>query len=105
MWPAVLELAFTGKGLLESWDCQSSNSAIIVPYLKDNPSIEASADTFSGWPKNTYKIIYGKVTFDKLIPDLTEEELIKLLTTGKPTTLILHTKEDTKGAAEAYDNQ
>jgi hypothetical protein len=40
------------------------------------------------------------------IPDLTEERLVELLTTGKPTALTLYSREALGSMANpAYDNQ
>ncbi|KAG7528991.1 hypothetical protein FFLO_05849 [Filobasidium floriforme] len=73
MWPAVLELA-------------------MMAYAKDQPASGMTTDLNGGVPSKAYEVIYGKTSFIESIPDLTEERLVELLTTGKPTTLSLLSK-------------
>lgn len=63
-------------------------------------------DLNGGFPNKAYGAIYGKTSFMEWIPNLTEERLVELLTTGKPTALTLYSKEILGQMANpAYDNQ
>jgi hypothetical protein len=74
-------------------------------FATDNPDAGISKDLGSGFPEPAYKAIYGKTGFSEDIEGLTEERLIELLSTGKPTTVILWAKEHMGSATEEYDNQ
>lgn len=65
-----------------------------------------TTDLNGGIPSKAYEVIYGKTSFIESIPDLTEERLVELLTTGKPTALSLLSKVTLGSQANpAYDNQ
>jgi hypothetical protein len=59
-----------------------------------------TTDLNGGVPSKAYEVIYGKTSFIEPIPDLTEERLVELLTTGKPTALSLLSKEPASHSAD-----
>jgi hypothetical protein len=63
-------------------------------------------DLNGGRTNQAFEAIYGRTSFLEWIPNLTEERLVELLTTGKPTALSLYSKEVLGSMANpAYDNQ
>jgi hypothetical protein len=107
MWPAVLELAMMGKwARYISYKLHAHTQSCGSAYAKDQPASGMTTDLNGGIPSKAYEVIYGKTSFIESIPDLTEERLVELLTTGKPTALSLLSKVTLGSRANpAYDNQ
>jgi hypothetical protein len=77
-----------------------------VEYAKDTPAAGVATDLNGGLAVKAYEAIYGKAGFSEWIPNLTEERLIELLTTGKPTTVNLFPKDVLGSMAKPeYDDQ
>ena len=62
---------------------------LFVEYAKDQPDSGMATDLNGGWPQHVFERVYGKFGFNEWLSDLSDERLVELLTTGKPTTLCI----------------
>ena len=81
---------------------------LVIEYAKDQPDSGMATDLNGGWPQHVFERVYGKFGFNEWMSDLSDERLVELLTTGKPTTLCIWdqaTMESMGRAQPGYDNQ
>lgn len=75
-------------------------------FAKDNPASGINPDLNGGLISQAYEAIYGYSAFADYIPDLSEERVIEMLTTGRATAVVLLSQEQLGSIAKpGYDNQ